>query len=118
MGLSKSQTPELIQKLLVAYRLEQRYATQVPYTKSDYLSRTRPGEELADRPASQCDVGVLRLVADTINPTIAWIFGMLGRQQHNPAKRHSDAIKLMLQYLNARLDDGPVYKPSLPLTIT
>lgn len=89
----------------------------MPFTITPDFSGARPGEDLSDMSAYQSDVGVLRFVVDTTHSAIALLVGMLGRQLHNPAKIHGDAIKPMLRYLSTRLDDGPVYQANVPLTL-
>lgn len=117
-GSIKISNHKLTCRLLVTHGLEKCNATHVPYQVSVDLSGPRDRKGLVDKSAYQRDVGVLLFVADTIRTVIAWMLGMLGRHLDNPAKRHADTVKPVLQYLGSQQEDGDIYKANVPLILT
>lgn len=86
----------------------------VPYVISADLSTQRLEEDQADKKMFQRNVGKLRFIADTSNPGIAWITGVLGRHLHDPALRHMAALKPIYRFLSSRANHGPRYEARGP----
>lgn len=110
--------PKIIQKLQTDQGLENCNPVQVPYVTNADITTRRSDEPPADKKAFPKVVGILRFIADTTHPAIAWITGVLGRHLHNPAQRHATALKPIVRYLSSRMHQGPRFTAKGPLALT
>lgn len=92
--------------------------TATPYKVSADLSRRKENEENMPLKPYQSAVGTLRFICDTTLPGIAYIVGILGRNLHDPAQRHMDALKHVYRYLSSRANQGLTYTKVGPLHLT
>jgi hypothetical protein len=111
-GGLKLTNPKLVESLLARHSMADCNPTILPHVASATLHSTADGETLVDPSAYRAVAGSLRFLADTTNPLIAHLVGVLGRHLVRPALRHMVATKHVMLYLRGHANTGQVFPRS------